>query len=405
MTRDHARLLWWYGCAVIYLWCFAAQALTAYRHPLMMWDMVAYMGVVETYKTADPETAYADTMKRVDRIFSDRSYDQIARKNVLSNNAEAFRQQMPFYRIKPLYTGAMYALERFAAIPTFLATYGLSIFGWLALGALFFFCRPNSADAGAWWLALAAFAFVKPSSLAVLAAFPTPDLFAMAFFFSGFFLWLLRRSAIGFGAGVLLAQLARPDMLLLILALLAFFALLAPPEYRMRRRDAAIIGGIGLGLYVLVGWLAESYGWRGLFYYHFMRRSAYPANVTPDFGWQEYRHFAGIGLLRMAENMRVQGLLALSAAALLCHWRRPHNVLWPRLLLVTWAALLARVLIFPAWTEYRYYWPFYLIIFFCAVEMLASAFLAVYRKRAEGLAGGHQLDAVDIDVRRPRHGP
>jgi hypothetical protein len=379
MTMRHAKLGWWCGCAALYFWLFGWYALNAYRHPFMNWDMVAYMGVVESYSTDDPQAVYDNTMGRLKGLFHRESYERITQKNVLSNNATAFHQQMPFYNIKLLYTGAIYLLNQ-SGMPMFLATYMISIVGWLAIGALLMWFRPRALDAGLWWLLMAWFVSFRPSPLSIVAALSTPDTLCIALSLAGFCLLAYRKSVKGFGICMILAQLARPDTMLLTLIMLAWFAWLVPAENRIRLRDVIIIGYIAVVLYTLVNYLGGNYGWRGLFFYHFIRKSAYPAHIEPVFTWAQYFNITEHGLRRFILNMRVKWMLIASWVALVLYiWRPMGPKLFVYILGLGWASLFLRFVIFPAWMEYRYFYPNYLIILYALAEILPVYALSFYR--------------------------
>ena len=148
MTGRTLRFCWWYGVAVIYFWCFANAALQAYRHPFLNWDMVAYMGVVESFSTSNPQKIHDATMERARQVYDPSAYYHHRYENILSNRPEAFYQQLPLYSIKPLYTGGVWLLHVLGmAMPE--ATYVLSIGGFLDAGRrLLRFCAVNAGCRG-----------------------------------------------------------------------------------------------------------------------------------------------------------------------------------------------------------------------------------------------------------------
>lgn len=356
--------------AALYLGFFAYWANDIYRHPLMTWDMIAYMGVVESYYNGDPQALYDKTMARVKYIFTPHTYRGFSEENPLSNNATAFYQQLPFYSVKVLYTGGIYLMHQLGMrIP--LAAHLIPIAGFIAIGLLCLYFRPAALHAGVWWALIAWFITTLPSSLIYTAALATPDTLCIALCIAGVCAWAYKRSRWGFGICMLLAQLARPDTLMMTLCLLAYFFWMAPTAYRMRLRDGLIIGIVVIEAYLYVAYLTHYYGWKTHFYYHFIQRSAYPATTPADFTFAQYWEITLYGLQQMLANARVFWLLCASGLATAGYIYRPgNNGFWLGLLWMTWVSLLLRFLMFPAWTEYRLYYPSYFIILFALAELL-----------------------------------
>jgi len=371
MKRQYIRLGWWYGCAVLYLWFFAVSALHAYRHPFLNWDMIAYMGVAESFSSGDPQKIYDATMERARDVYPPGAYENITRKNALSNQADVFYQQLPLYSIKPLYTGGIWLLDALG-MPMPKATWVLSISGFLGLGTVCYFFVPAAMDAGAWWIIVWLFCAYGPWPMRAIVHLSTPDTLCIALSAAGYCLWVYSRSFAGFAACFLLAQLARPDTLLLSSPLALFFTFFAHAPYRLTRRQGVGFTASAVILYMAVHHLAGNYGWKALFYYNFIHKSAHPAVIVPLFGWRQYVNIVYYGIVRIAANARLQWLFAASLAASACHCLLPTKkrvfigILW-----LAWLVFAARFMLFPAWGEDRYYYPYYFIMLYALAETIS----------------------------------
>ncbi len=375
MKRQYIRLGWWYGCALLYFWFFAAAALHAYRHPFLNWDMVAYMGVAESFSAGDPQKIYDTTMTEVSQVRSPEWHYQ-RRGDILSNRSEAFYQQLPFYSVKPLYTGGIWLLHALGmAMPE--ASWVLSILGFLGLGMVCYLFVPRGLDAGIWWGTAGLFCALGAWSMSDVARLSTPDTLCIALSAAGYCLWIYRRSFTGFAACFLLAQLARPDMLLLSSALALGFIFFASGSYRMSARQGCGFIAMTIILYMAVNYLAGNYGWKVLFFYKFIKHLSYPAHFEPHFGWEQYIGIVRHGTLRIMANARLQFLLVTSLMAALCQSREERGFIG--ILAVTWLAFAVRFALFPAWGEDRYYYPYYFIMLYAIAEAITPCLLQYWK--------------------------
>jgi hypothetical protein len=359
------RYCWWYGCAVIYLWFFLATALHAYYHPLLNWDMIAYMGVAESFTTSDPDKLHDATMADMKEVDDAGTFYHHHDKDPLINTAESFRQQLPFFSIKPLYTGAVWLLHALG-IAMSKATWMLSILGFLGVGAICYYVFPSGSDPGLWWLVVCFFCGCGHYPLAAVAHLSTPDTLCLAFSIAAYCLWMYQRSFFDFAGCFLMAQLSRPDTLMLSAMLTLFFTFIAPAPYRFTLRHGLGFIFIAILSYVVITAVTGTYGWKALFYYYFITRSARPADVVPDFSVQQYVHIVYDGILHITANACLQLLCLGTVIASCCyHSENRHmlGVLW-----ATWLAFALRFVVFPAGQEDRYYYPYYLIMLYAMWE-------------------------------------
>lgn len=372
ITRDHIRRGWWYGCAVIYFWFFAAGSLYAWRHPFLNWDMVAYMGVAESFSTSDSQRIYDATMADARQVYDPSTYHRLSHKDGLSNSASHFYQQLPLYSIKPLYTGGIWLLHIFG-MPMAQAAWMLDIIGFLGLGTLCYFFVPRGLDAGIWWLTVWLFSRFGPYPMPAMARLSTPDTLCIALCVAAYCMWVYRRSFIGFAACFLLAQLARPDTLLLSAVMSLFFTFCTGPSMRMTLRLGVGFVMVSALLYIVINIITGNYGWKLLFYYTFIHRLSTPADIVPQFGFQQYIHVFHRGMVRILANRRLQCMLVASWLVTVCCYAfsLKRQGVFIGIVWMAWLVFAVRFILFPAWGSDRYYYPYYFIMLFAMAEVMA----------------------------------
>jgi len=129
----------------------ASVALLAYFTPYYDWDLVAYVGSAIALHEKDSRAIQAGAYAALRRELPADDYTEIVsgsefRRDV-ARNADHFRQQLPFYQIRPLYLWIIAALHA-GGLGFVAGTRILSSAAMLAIGVLlFFWMRRYTADA------------------------------------------------------------------------------------------------------------------------------------------------------------------------------------------------------------------------------------------------------------------
>ncbi len=365
------RKAWLILCLVVFAASFTYAASRGITAPFRNWDMVAYVGSAISWQESDPDVIYNSTLADVKEVVWPELYEDIATKNALSKDRDAFLQQLPWYTIKPLYVGSMVVLHHVFGMGYSQATFVISTASFVLLGALLALWRPSRLNRGVWLLLMMAMVFVGNRPMEDLARYSTPDALSTLLIIAAFFYLVYRPKFEAFAAFAAAAILVRPDsVILMILACAAwFFGSTDRSRPALKKAGIAVLGFAAL--YVGVKWAMGGYDWSKLFYYAFVNKSPYPATMEYELTLAKYLEVLFGGLAHIFSDVRLFPMLVLSAAALFCHFMYPvANRRWLFLLLAVWAAFAARFVLFPAWWEYRYYYAYYLLALAACAEMI-----------------------------------
>ncbi len=372
----------------------AGVSLYLFLHPHLNWDMLGYVGVIESQSSGNPAEIHNRVYGPLRQLADEETFEELTAgmdyRRQVHADPEAFFQQIAFYAIRPLYWGTAWALSGLG-MDVFVATYAISnaAYALICLACFFYLWRrtqPLYALAGAVVLSL-----MPP--LLELGAASTPDTTLALLVLLSFLLFVRDRVVVA-SLVLLAAAFVRSDVVFYnaILGGLLLFR-----DIPLGRKLAAI------GLLALSAPAAYAlhqhygyYGWATIFHFNFAEMLPYPAETEVSVSVGAYLSALAGGT---AELIRRKWFLitALSAVAYLAlnglrPWRltalfelprrlraaRPENVV----LLAFPLYLVVRTLLFPAsWP--RFYLGQILVFYLC----LLVVFYEAYGARLEGWLG------------------
>jgi hypothetical protein len=350
--------------------------------PVRNWDMLGYVGCIVAMDTDDPKEIRARTLEEIRPVVWPELYIEYADKNHLSNNDDNFYRQLPFYRIKPLYVGAVWLFHKMGA-GLAASTWLVSAFSFAAIAALLSWWRPRDANRGVWLLGISALMMLGYLPLGTFAGYSVPDPLSLAFFLVALLGWMRKRSLPLYAAGSLLCVLARPDALIQVFFMTVYFALFAEKRHRLTRVQAGIAVAIYMAGYIGIRLGLGSGGWSVLFYRAFIDEALMNVNQS-EIHITLAQYFAAFwaGVKRELVDPRLITLFLVSGGALVAAWRQEVAVRrhWVWMLAFTWAAFGARFLLFPGSDE-RYFYSFYVMMIMASCELYAPIFTQVMEKK------------------------
>jgi len=347
------------GARALYIAAVLAIAGWMGLHPTFDWDLLAYSGCVEELLGSDPEARHAAAYAQLADLAPPEAVQELHGKyeyrQRLAEEPEAFNAQLPFYRGRVLFIGAVGALSKLGLSPlrtAFLLSLLAGVLMALALHAwLARYLAPIPA-------AVASLAGLLVAGWAQTMSMATPDMLAATLLVGGAYLLVEeRRHAVGL---VLLvsAILARADHVILVGPLVIWTTFFREGERRLPLRAALLTGLASLGALWIATIARGTYGWWTVFHHTFGEYMTYPASETPprDLGLWIGRVARSLPMFKSPQPL-VFTLIALGA--LIWGWRQARRTsdaaglaltsllavgvhftlfpaLWPRLFLAYW---------------------------------------------------------------------
>jgi len=247
------------------------------KKPSYNWDMIGYVAVAlsaDGYHGIDLNKATYDSVRNE---VSPGTFDQLTQgdyRETVFRDPTSLAQQLPFYRIRVLYVGAVRMVHAMGfSYPR--STYVVSaVFAAMSVVLLAFVTHEIGAPA------IAVPLVVAFSGLIDVARLSTPD--AMACFFALLTIHaLIRESTLVFFLAALL-PLVRTDLLLLSLLVLGHSVVFGQRKYAVASMVAACMS------YWLAVRMNGAYGWLTLFNTSLIHKTAYPATLVPSHAIGDY---------------------------------------------------------------------------------------------------------------------
>ncbi|HKP60058.1 MAG TPA: hypothetical protein VJV78_25210 [Polyangiales bacterium] len=292
-------------------------------------------------------------------------------RRALHDHVEVFALQLPFYTNKPLYLWCG-KLARVCGAAVARAPYVVSALAWLAI-AVGLTLLAIQSGARPLWVPIAAALSVLSPPLRELADLATPDALSTGLLVAGASVAV--RSPVWATLPLMAASLARPDVGILALGILAACWTQDPTWPRARAISAAGLAVVATSLLVPV--LTHSYGWEVLMRHTFVQRC-----VTPDdfqrahVGWSDYLVAVGKGLHGhdVSRRARFEPFLALAAVSGVAYFKTQRSAQARaalHLLVAIWIATAVRFLVFPAFGD-RHFAPAHVLSVALSCALLAS---------------------------------
>lgn len=353
-----------------------ALLLFAFSKPLNNWDMVAYAGSVKSFASSDKkeihEFAYSELEQYADAETFNRLTTSSLYRKTFYNDPEAFNQALPWYQIRPAYTGLMYALTA-AGMNIYLASHLISsVAVILAIWVFYFAFRQHIAHI--FWFATPF--FIVLYGAVENARLSTPD--GLAFLYTGILTTLFLRHSRWTHWLMPLAILVRTDLVFLV----ALFSVYLFWFEKTQRKAATVSLLASLVTYLVINSVFGNYGWSTVFYLVFVSEFTlnYPANKEIHISLEQYSHALFKGIQQMIESDKFNAFIGISLvhAGTLPGSKRlaasRHNFMAQRinvLAVISVIYVLIHFLVFPAGYS-RFFTAQYLTGLLCFLSLLTQ---------------------------------
>jgi hypothetical protein len=276
----------------LFIYCAVILSASVYslKRPAYNWDILPYMGVILSYDKVEPNTihsnVYAIAKEQIPPAFYNLLIDPSSgyRKNA-EQSPEAFRLQLPFYLVKPLYTGISYLFYKAgASLP--LSTVWPSVISYFFIALLLFGWLKK------YWPVLYAFTgstliMFSPPLLSV-AKLSTPDALSGLLVFAAVYLAVEKKSLLLTFTFLLLAVFARLDNIIPAIFLLATLVFSNNWGNKIPAGRVLLLLAVMMLSYFTISHNVSSFGW-SLFYYPTFVKQLNPSyNINNAFIFKDY---------------------------------------------------------------------------------------------------------------------
>ena len=357
-------------CAII-----SGVSIYSLKEPAYNWDILPYMGVILSYEKTDIKTihdsVYEIAKEQIPSTFYNRLIDPSSKyRNRVAQSPEAFHFQLPFYVVKPLYTGVSYLFYK-AGASLLMATVWPSSISYFLIGLLWFYWLQK------YWRVLFAFAgsllIMFSAPLLSVANLSTPDALSGLLLFAAMYAVIEIRSLALTFLFLVLSIFARLDNIIPAVFFLITLAFMNKWNPKIPARKLLLILTIILLSYFVVSFNARSFGWSLFYYPTFIKQlnSSYITNST--FVFKDY--------IVLAKSQVMTGLFFSSLSlffflVLLLLWnsqvfRFSRLTIEQTFAIVFVLIIMIRFLLQPLITD-RLYIPYYLSVIIFLVKKYSS---------------------------------
>jgi hypothetical protein len=345
-----------------------------FKKPQYNWDMLAYMATAITIDNPSPAAVHKIVYTTAAREVPGEQYRLLvdtthAFKGKAYQDPVFFHQSLPFYVVKPLYIGLVYAFYK-AGVPLVKATLLPSTLSFFLTGMLFFcWTRKYASPLLAFLISVIGIAMAPLINLAELS---TPDcLSAFLIFYTAFLLFERRKILLPFIV-ILLSVCARIDNIIFCFFILTLSTFSTKTAMSISiKQYAAMVALLALA-YLAISYLPHIYGWNRLFISSFYSESV--SVYRNKFTLRAYlsaRHSA-VMVAMLVYHLFVYLLMA---ALVFMDVKRPLK--WQKLsfdqqfILVLLLTMFVRLLLHPEMGD-RFYMGFYLVITMLLIRAISG---------------------------------
>lgn len=274
----------------LYLFIILSVAIYAYKKPYNNWDTLPYMGVVLSYENDNPKFIHDTVFEIAKKQMPAETYWQITdtameyKKRMLQNENE-FYNLLPFYVIKPLYTGLIYLCYK-SGFSILKATILPSVIAYIFTGILLFKWLEKYAQLLFTFLACTLFMLSGPMLDVVKTS--SPDCLASFLLLSAFYCLIEGKSLLFVFIFLILSIFARLDNFIPTVFILSLLAFTNKWKEKIPLKKFFVMISIAIIAYFLITSLALKFGWSLLYYPSFATHLNISYNANTVFSFKDY---------------------------------------------------------------------------------------------------------------------
>ncbi len=350
-------------------------AVFAFRKPHYNWDMLAYIAIVikAEHPEYTPGQVHTATYQTALQEIPKKSYEQLTdssntyRRKMMTGAIE-FNNQLPFYAVKPLYTGMVYlfhstgfSLSKSTVLPSILSYFliGLLLVYWLRS----YLSLP---------IACMSSLLIMTSSMAVgVTRNSTPDCLSALLLLTALYCIIEKFSPRILAICLLLSILARIDNIITGFFLLSFLLFYKHPGRQISLKYyLALLFIFSFAYFCISIYAINSHpDWSVFYYSKFMRYLDSSHEYHQNFSWRSYLAlvYAHIFTALVSTHFSLFAFLVIALIGIPKFTRQHHSNFDQHCALLLLTIILARFLLFPDLDD-RFNIAFYLAILVLTVK-------------------------------------
>ena len=298
-----------------------AIALCVYE-PRHNWDVIGYIAAAKSLEQADVEAVHEFTYAELRNVLPASTYESLVHgrdaatlqyEYAISTDVSAFKEQLPFYQIRPIYVGAVYLLYKSGLDIEFATRLISGVAVAAGLLVLYLLARAFLPTPLAYALLPLALLF----RVMLLAVLSTPDGLAFCAVMLSAYLYLrAQHNALLIVLPLMLG--VRTDLILFTMPLLIAMLFLNKPL----RRNIIFSIGSSAAIYAFIVTYWKNPGWTTFFYCSTVQRCTHPISSPPTLKLYNYIHTLADGVNGLRFDPACFLYAACITASLYLIWKR-----------------------------------------------------------------------------------
>jgi hypothetical protein len=256
---------------ILYISCLLPIAIFAYRKPLYNWDMLAYMALIVRIDHKDPVTIHQVVYSSAKETIPNNAYDLLINSGYRKKMADSpgeFYQQLPFYSVKPFYTGMTYLFYK-AGFSLPVSTVLPSILSCMLIGVLLFYWLQKYL--GLFFTFSAGLLIMYSGIMIESERLSSPDALSAFFLLFSFYVILEKPSWRWLTVLLALSIFTRLDNVIAGVLIASFLFFIKKSIVRISLKQYVLMLIVLIASYAATSLFASSFGWDMLYYPSFAR--------------------------------------------------------------------------------------------------------------------------------------
>jgi hypothetical protein len=252
----------------IYIFCSALLSIRAFKHQEYNWDMIPYMAVILSYENSDINSVHDSVYNTIKEQAPANDHKLLVDGGIemrkhSAQNATYFKEQLPFYTVKPLYTKFAYWLYK-AGVPLTKAPLLPSVISYFFIGVLIFFWLKKYLHQFLLFPVCLLIMLCRP--MLATASVSTSDCLSALILLFAFYFLIEKKIFAGVCIFLILSIFARLDNIIPALFIILLLTTTNKWKERISFKTFLFLAIIMWGSYFFISHNVQEYGW-SIFYY------------------------------------------------------------------------------------------------------------------------------------------